>query len=543
MRYLVILLLFINYLFAQNVDDIINKQIQDLKQRKIFEQQKNNQPKFNEKIFDKNSIQLNEDIEEKNCIDIKTIAIKGVTVFEDEYFEDIIEPYLNRCNGIKNLSNLKDKISNEYIDSGFITSRAFTKAQDLSKNHLQIDILEGKVEEVIEKNINSANLYIAYKDRVLNIKDLEVAIMQAERLNSQNLNLELIPGQNVGYSVVSLQNTSNEKPYYGTIGLNNFGGEYTGKYQIYNNISYENLFNISDIISLNLNTTNYAFKNDNKTFGTSINYSFPIERLLVDLSYNYSNYKQINQDTFGDNFQSNGDNYSYAIELEYKLFHNLNNNFSFILNYEDRKAKNYLNDVRLDLQSYTVNPFGFGFKHSYKSNSFDFYTKVIYYKGLGGKKEEFANQEKYFEKTTLDFGFNKYFNTANILQYNLFLRGQYSNNNLFGTEEISIGGIYSVRGFNKTGLSGNKGFYLRNELSQRYDIKDFIVVPYIGFDYGYVDKNKYSVDGAISGTAVGNRIYFKNINLELLYNRPIKDTEHTKDKSSSFFGFSLIYSF
>jgi len=367
--------------------------------------------------------------------------------------------------------------------------------------------------------------------------------MQAERLNSQNLNLELIPGQNVGYSVVSLQNTSDEKSYYGTIGLNNFGGEYTGKYQIYNNINYENLFNISDIISLNLNTTNYAFKNDNKTFGTSINYSFPIERLLVDLSYNYSNYKQINQDTFGDDFQSNGDNYSYAIELDYKLFHNLNNNFSFILNYEDRTAKNYLNDIRLDLQSYTLNPLGFGFKHSYKSNSFDFYTKVIYYKGLGGKKEEFANQEKYFEKTTLDFGFNKYFNTANILQYNLFLRGQYSNNNLFGTEEISVGGIYSVRGFNKTGLSGNKGFYLRNELSQRYDIKDFIVIPYIGFDYGYIDKNKYSVDGAISGAAIGNRIYFKNINLELLYNRPIKDTEHTQDKSSNFFGFSLIYSF
>jgi len=543
MKYLIIFLLFINYLFAQNVDDIINRQIQDLKQKKIFEKQKKNQPKFNEKVFDKNNIQLDKDIEEKNCIDIKTIVIKGVTVFEDEYFEDIIEPYLNRCNGIKNLSNLKDKISNEYIDNGFITSRAFTKAQDLSKNHLQIDILEGKVEEVIEKNINSANLYIAYKDRVLNIKDLEVAIMQAERLNSQNLNLELIPGQNVGYSVISLQNTSDEKPYYGTIGLNNFGGEYTGKYQIYNNINYENLFNISDIVSLNLNTTNYAFKSDNKTFGTSINYSFPIERLLVDLSYNYSNYKQINQDTFGDNFQSNGDNYSYAIELDYKLFHNLNNNFSFVLNYEDRTAKNYLNDVRLDLQSYTLNPFGFGFKHSYKSNSFDFYTKLIYHKGLGGKKEEFANQDKYFEKTTLDFGFNKYFNTANILQYNLFLRGQYSNNNLFGTEEISVSGIYSVRGFNKTGLSGNKGFYLRNELSQRYDIKDFIVIPYIGFDYGYIDKNKYSVDGAISGAAIGNRIYFKNINLEILYNRPIKDTEYTQDKSSSFFGFSLIYSF
>ena len=152
-------------------------------------------------------------------------------------------------------------------------------------------------------------------------------------------------------------------------------------------------------------------------------------------------------------------------------------------------------------------------------------------------------QEKYFEKATLDFGFNKYFDTLNRLQYSLFLRGQYSNNNLFGTEEISVGGIYSVRGFNKTGLSGNKGFYARNELSQRYDLNEFILMPYIGFDYGFVDKNIYSMGGEITGGAIGSRVYWKKINFELLYNTPIKDTEDTKDKSSDFVGFNLVYNF
>ncbi|WP_418180294.1 ShlB/FhaC/HecB family hemolysin secretion/activation protein [Aliarcobacter lanthieri] len=543
MKYFLLLIFFINYLFAQTPIDIINRQIQDLEQKKVFEQQKENKPQLNEKIFDKNTIEIDKDLEEENCININTIIIKDVTVFKNGYFDKIINPYLNRCNGIKNLSNLKDKISNSYINRGYITSRAFIKAQDLSKNSLEIDILEGKVEEIVSHNINSKNLYIAYKDRVLNIKDLEVSIMQAERLSSQNLNLELLPSSQTGYSIINLQNTSNEKPYYGTIGLNNFGNEYTGRYQFYNNLNYENLFDLSDILSLNLNTTNYAFKNDNKTLGTSVNYSFPIERLLVNLFYNYSNYKQINSDNFGDNFKSNGDNYSYGIELDYKLFHNLNNNLSFILNYENKTTNNYLNDVQLDLQTYTLNPFGFGFRHSYKSNSFDFYTKFLYYKGINGKKEEFANQEKYFEKSTLDFGFNKYFDALNRLQYSLSLRGQYSNNNLFGTEEISVGGIYSVRGFNKISLSGNKGFYIRNELSQRYDIGNLILIPYIGFDYGYIDKNKYSVDGAISGGAIGNRLYFNNINLELFYNTPFKDTEYTKNKSSNFVGFSLTYNF
>lgn len=543
MKYLIILIVFINIIYAQTPTDIVNQQIKDFEQKRIFEQQKDNQPQLNEKSFEKNIIKIDDDTIEENCINIETIIIKDITVFEDDYFENIIKPYLKKCNGMKNLSNLRDKITNRYINRGFITSKAYLKAQDLSKNGLEIDVLEGKIEEIKTKGLNSSNLYINYKDRVLNIKDLEVAIMQGERLNSQELDLHLLPASKTGYSIINIENLSTQNPYYGNIGLNNFGTEYTGKYQIYSNLNYENLFEISDILSLNLNSTDYALKTNNKTFGTSINYSFPIEKLLFNLFYSYSNYKQINSDYFGNDFQSNGDNYSYGIELDYKVFHNLNNNFSFIINYEDRTTKNYLNEVKLDLQSYTTNPFGFGYKHSYKSNSFDFYSKLLYHKGIGGKKEEFANQEKYFEKATLDFGFNKYFDTLNRLQYSLFLRGQYSNNNLFGTEEISVGGIYSVRGFNKTGLSGNKGFYARNELSQRYDLNEFIFMPYIGFDYGFVDKNIYSMGGEITGGAIGSRVYWKKINFELLYNTPIKDTEDTKDKSSDFVGFNLVYNF
>lgn len=543
MKYLIILIVFINIIYAQTPTDIVNQQIKDFEQKRIFEQQKDNQPQLNEKSFEKNIIKIDDDTIEENCINIETIIIKDITVFEDDYFENIIKPYLKKCNGMKNLSNLRDKITNRYINRGFITSKAYLKAQDLSKNGLEIDVLEGKIEEIKTKGLNSSNLYINYKDRVLNIKDLEVAIMQGERLNSQELDLQLLPASKTGYSIINIENLSTQNPYYGNIGLNNFGTEYTGKYQIYSNLNYENLFEISDILSLNLNSTDYALKTNNKTFGTSINYSFPIEKLLFNLFYSYSNYKQINSDYFGNDFQSNGDNYSYGIELDYKVFHNLNNNFSFIINYEDRTTKNYLNEVKLDLQSYTTNPFGFGYKHSYKSNSFDFYSKLLYHKGIGGKKEEFANQEKYFEKATLDFGFNKYFDTLNRLQYSLFLRGQYSNNNLFGTEEISVGGIYSVRGFNKTGLSGNKGFYARNELSQRYDLNEFILMPYIGFDYGFVDKNIYSMGGEITGGAIGSRVYWKKINFELLYNTPIKDTEDTKDKSSDFVGFNLVYNF
>ncbi|AXX85324.1 ShlB/FhaC/HecB family hemolysin secretion/activation protein [Aliarcobacter skirrowii] len=530
-------------IYANTPLDIVNKQIQDLEQKRVFEEQKANKAKKNEKLFDKNIIKIDQDLDEKSCINIKNIYIRGVTVFEDGYFDKIIEPYLNRCNGIRNLSNLRDKITNKYIDSGFITSKAYIKAQDLNNNSFVIDVFEGKIEEILSKDVNSSNLYLNYKNRVLNIKDLEVALMQGDRLNSQNLDLQLYAGNEPFYTKIYIENNSQKNSYYGTIGVNNFGTDYTGKYQIYNNLNYENLLNINDILSFNLNTTNNALKTKNKTIGSSINYSVPIERALFNLFYNYSNYKQINSDFFGNDFLSNGDNYSFGVEMEYKLFHNINNNLSFIINYEDKSTRNYLNNAKLDLQSYKIRPIGFGYKHSYVSNSFDFYSKLLYHKGISGLKEEFSEQNIYFDKFTLDFGFNKYFDKLHNLQYNLLFRGQYSNNNLFGTEEISVGGIYSVRGFNNISLSGNKGFYLRNEILQRYYISQVVIMPYVGFDYGYIDDNIYSNAGSISGTAFGSRFYYKDVSFEIFYNRPKKETEYTKEQSSDFYGFSIVYSF
>ena len=75
------------------------------------------------------------------------------------------------------------------------------------------------------------------------------------------------------------------------------------------------------------------------------------------------------------------------------------------------------------------------------------------------------HQESKFKKYTMDLGVTKYFKDKNDFKYDFSLRAQYSKNILYGSEEISIGGPYSVRGFKKTGLSGNTGFYIRNELS------------------------------------------------------------------------------
>lgn len=131
-RYLIWLLSGI-VLHADMANDVINQHIRDEQQKKIFNEQKDDANIKKNNTTDTKLLEIEKDSIEENCIEVKKININNSTVFEDKDFEELIAPYLNNCNGMKNLSNLRDKISNLYIDKGYVTSRAYFKPQDLSR--------------------------------------------------------------------------------------------------------------------------------------------------------------------------------------------------------------------------------------------------------------------------------------------------------------------------------------------------------------------------------------------------------------------------
>ncbi|WP_069633426.1 ShlB/FhaC/HecB family hemolysin secretion/activation protein [Campylobacter pinnipediorum] len=523
-------------------ENIVKQKQKDFVQKQIYKEQidtKNKSRFYNIDLLDINKTSKFSE----NCIQINKINILDIRVFKIKDINKILDRYLNRCNTISDLKNLTNEITNKYIKKGYTTSKAYLKIQDLSDGVLDISILEGKVEKVLADDINMVNLYNGYKGRILNLRDLEVALQQGERLQSQALKMELIPSSLDEHTIIKVSNSSDKNRIYGNIGINNYGFKKTGKYQIYNNFNLENPFKINDILNLNLNFTNKVFKSNDNTLGASISYSVPYERFLFDIYYNYSNYEQINNDEFGTIFKTDGSNNSKGINLSYKAFHSLDHTLEFILRYDNKKSKNFLNNIKLDLQSYSSSSLGIGFRHSYKGGEFDYYSQLLTHKGVDGSKDKEASAKIYYDKYVVDLGFNRYFNTDNYLKYNFYLRGQYSNDELFGSDEISMGGIYSVRGFKNTGLSGSSGFYTRNELSVQYKIKDAIFMPYLAVDYGYVKKDKNSIFGKITGSSIGSRIYLDRLNLELFYNIPLRDTDYTKEHSSKFFGFNIVYNY
>ena len=93
-----------------------------------------------------------------------------------------------------------------------------------------------------------------------------------------------------------------------------------------------------------------------------------------------------------------------------------------------------------------------------------------------------------------------------IGRYTFTARGQYTNNTLYGTEHFSIGGRYTVRGFDgEQTLAAENGFFLRNELG--IPLTKLNMEPYIGMDYGRVwgPSSEYLLGNELAGIVFGLR--------------------------------------
>ena len=153
------------------------------------------------------------------------------------------------------------------------------------------------------------------------------------------------------------------------------------------------------------------------------------------------------------------------------------------------------------------------------------------------------------------------------LNYTLSFDSQYSWNTLYGTDQFSIGGEYTIRGFRNENISGDNGYYIRNDLSinlkqlspkilintkfmnygsiiknknTRLSINDVLSRTYLGifYDYGYTkdkysdssDKQYNSQSGYMSGIEITLNYYGKYLNWSLTYAKALRSPQYLQTR-------------
>lgn len=454
-----------------------------------------------------------------SCVNIRKIMFTGNSEISDWSIKRITKQYKGTCMSLPQINQMLNKITDLYIEKGYITSRAYmTMPQKrLKRGILEIKIVEGKLSKV--EGLGLGQVLTAFPfmiGGVLNLRDIEQGIDQLNRLPSNSATMDIKPDDKNEYSKLEVKN----KPK-GTTRLtfftDNAGSESTGETRFGMRAAQDNLLGLNEQINMsyaNSPSKDYDHRDANYlTVGASI----PFGYWTLNNNFSWSNYRTSFLLYNGDRFYSYGNSVTNSLSLDRLLARGQRYKISASGGLTYKRNQNYTRVLDLKMQnevsSRDLAIVNFGLSSTFYLDNGVLYFNPTYNKGtkwFGALNDNHNNytQEAQYEAWKL-YAYGS-FNLFNIATYTATFDGQYSQDELYGTEAFYLGGEYSVRGFRNEGVQGDSGYAFRNDLdfnlgslakSDNEILQGINFGPFI--DYGYVHSNNEDIKSEILSGAGG----------------------------------------
>ena len=219
-------------------------------------------------------------------ITIDKIEVKGSTVFSQEDFDEITKPYTNRLITFAELLQLRSQLTQLYLDKGYITSGAFIPTQKFEDGTVEIEIIEGELEDIkVSGNRRLNSGYIRSRIRKGARKPLNreklLESLQLLQLNPliDKLSAELSAGTRPGESLLELK-IQESKTFNTQLSLDNGRSPAVGSFRRQIQVSEANLFGWGDSIS-------GGYSNTDGSNAFDFNYTLPVNPRNGTLSFSY----------------------------------------------------------------------------------------------------------------------------------------------------------------------------------------------------------------------------------------------------------------
>ena len=479
------------------------------------------------------------DIPKGECRNIGNIEVSGLKVLSKSVSGVLLKPFVGACMGLPEIDEVLRTLSNWYLDRGYSTTRAYLPPQDLADGVLRILVLEGKREQVrLEAPDTSIDLDMAFPGldgKVLNIRDLEQGLDQLNRVPSNSAKMDLVPGETSGGSRVVIKNKASKR-WRASASMDNAGSLSTGRRQLSFGLDLDSPLGLNDVWTFSLQPDRRG-ESPSGSRVASGSVSLPYGYWTFGYSQNWMSYYDVIKGQLA-TYRSDGISRQHKATLERVVFRNADSKTSVEAALTAKQVRNYIEFSKLAVQSRKLTIGALTLRHATKLGGGALNLSLGHEWGLrtlGAEKDHQVTAESaraQFKKLSGDVSYSRPFKlAAQDLRMDLSSHVQWSPKTLYGSERISIGGQYSVRGFQDMSASGDVGGYVRSELSWSLapsGVKPFDKLmgrfsPYIGVDGGAIrhDHTEASEKGALSGMAIGFRTSGGLASFDVAYAKPI----------------------
>lgn len=490
----------------------------------------------------------------EGCRNVKTVTITDAKHMPQRVKDAITRQFAGHCLGVNEIQSLMGQVTAWYIDKGYATTRAYLPQQDLSTGALKIQVIEGKVDKIRLKQGDKGSLLIPgvfpwVEGDVLNIRDIEQGLDQINRLASNNATMDIVPGAKVGESVIVVNNTPSKR-WHVTTQLDNYGTRGTGRNEGSATASFDDLLGLNEFYSFNKKKSLPINNPDTQSSSGSALFSVPFGYYTFTAGYSDSNYDSQLHTPSALTVHLNGDSHAWYSTLDRLVYRDKDTKVNVSATLTDKENNNYVAGSRLVISSRALTIVDLGTTASTTigggiANFGAGYSRGI--KALGAAEDlsglPGSAPRAQFDKFTASASYYYPFQYAGQdLSYSTAVTAQYALDTLYGTEQFSVGGIYSVRGFYDETLANDDGILMRNDLAVNKTLqgpfgRTIAVKPYVALDAGAVGSpNAGTQQGTLVGAATGLTMALGGASLDVYVGHPLLYPDHMGDDGFNTFG-------
>lgn len=478
---------------------------------------------------------------------------------------DDLKLTLPHCFGGEGLGILMKQVQNNIIEKGYVTTRVVTEEQDLRSGKLNLTVIVGKVRHTIVADsgivprftkLHALTAFTFSTGDILNVRDIEQSLENLKRVPTAEANIEILPSEGddaqVGESDLKIS-YAQAFPFRLNIGLDDAGSKSTGRLQASATLSVDNIFSANDLFYTAF-THSLKQKGDDKGKRASKNltlyYSIPFGYWNLAFSHNQSRYHQEVFGAFDNHYTYSGESDNDKLTLSYLLYRDSVRKTTLSGSLWSRQSQNYIDDAEVEVQKRRMAGWEVELAHKEYLGNSTLSLSANYKRGTGARGQLQAPEELWGEGTsrpqiiTASISYEKPFMLGKQpWQFTTSWNGQWNKTPLIAQDRFSLGGRYTVRGFDgELTLSGERGWLWRNELV--WNVNQLGHQLYLALDGGRVMgwSTQHQLGHHLIGTALGLRGNIKGFAYDVFVGRPVRKPEGFKT-SDSVAGFNLNYHF
>ena len=584
---LLFFLLFLNLpSYAADIDSVVSEQNRVIQNQQQFEQDNQRKTELqNTEVERKDEAMegkmigkapVDKDLS-KRCFPVTKITFTKNKILSKTEENFLTQNIVGECLAPKEIDQLVKKISDHLVDKEYVTSKAAILHKDDFTGELVIEIVEGKLEDLIFNNdtfFDKAQKFSAFglikKQEILNLHEVLKGLDQINRLPSNSASVKMLSGSAPNSSIIAVQN--NPKNTLRTnFSFDDLGSETTGKRRDTIGLSYDNLLHLNDNLNISRSANDFSHKKEQGN-NNSINlgFSVPFKGNLLTLSHTRYAYSLIQGNAT--NFKASGQSITSSATLESVLFKRKKYRLKSQFSLTTRDIVNVINDQKVESSSRKATVATLAFPNKFFFEKGAMLLKPSYVRGLkalGARKDsgDISDQSAHSQFQMLKF----YANYSQQLEmpvlkvpfsYALSLDSQLAQQRLYSSDQFFVGGAYTVRGFEGGSIGGDAGYLVKNEvgfnvgkvlvplLPKQYSsafasLYNFSITPF--YDYGYIKMHGINQGGRLSGggfkTSFSHKNLVANLTMAWVANKSVLLQNHYRENQAVYFDVTTNFGF